>query len=161
MAVKVRVADVLGTSQDAGDLRPVHVMVVDGSGNVLDFEGGSTQWTATHVPAANTQATVTKAAAGAGVRNVCTGFTVTLAAGTSAPSAVQISVALIDGATGGGTYLWRSVIALPAVAGAVTAFVKSHCWLPGAANTAMTLEFSAAGGANTIQSVTMDGTTTA
>jgi hypothetical protein len=116
-------------------------------------------WDAQHVPAANTQATITQAAAGGGIKNVCIGFTVTLASTGSAPTAIQLVVNLIDGASGGGTYLWRSVIALPAVAGAMVSIVRSGIWIPGTANTQMTLEFSAAGGANTIESVTMEGTT--
>jgi hypothetical protein len=118
-------------------------------------------WTAIHVPAANTQATATKASAGAGIRNVATGFTVTLASTGTAPTAIQLTVSLIDGASGGGTYLWRTAIALPAVAGAITAFTRSGLWLPGTAATAMTLEFSATGGANTIESVALEGTTVA
>ncbi|MDH5244849.1 MAG: hypothetical protein OEW98_00245 [Betaproteobacteria bacterium] len=118
-------------------------------------------WTQLHVPAANTQATKSQSAGAAGVRNVCTGFTVTLAAGTTAPSAAQVTVALIDGASGGGTYLWRSNMSLPAVAGAQTTIVRTGLWLPGTAATAMTLEFSAAGGANTYETVSMEGTTVA
>lgn len=118
-------------------------------------------WDAQHVPAANTQATATKTTAGSGVRNVCTGFTVTLCATSSAPSAVQLTVAVIDGSSGGTTYLWRSAISLPAVAGAITSFVRSGLWLVGTADTGLTIEFSAAGGANTQESVTMEGTTVA
>ena len=148
-----------GSSQTAGSYNPLHVIVSDSSGNLMEFAGSGTIWVAAHVPAANTVATVTKAAAGAGVRNICTGLTVTLAAGAVAPAAVQLTVALIDGAAGGGTYLWRTQVALPAVAGAITAFVRSGTLLAGTANTAMTLEFSAAGGASTFESVSMDGTT--
>lgn len=115
-----------------------------------------------HKPAANTQATITLAAGGAGVRNVCTGLTVMLAAGTTAPSAASVTVALIDGSTGGTTYLWGPhTVSLPAVAGAETGIVVGHCWKPGTANTAMTLEFSAAGGANTFETVCFDYTTVA
>lgn len=114
-----------------------------------------------HAPAANTKATITRAAAGGGIKNVCTGFTVSLAGQSTAPAAVQLSVALIDGASGGTTYLWGpQVIAIPAIAGATSAFVRSGIYIPGSANTAMTLEFSAAGGANTIESVSFEGTTT-
>ena len=116
-------------------------------------------WTAIHVPAANTQATATKAAAGVGIVNVCTAITVTLAAGATAPTAINLQVNLIDGASGGGTYLWRTTISLPATAGATTGYVLSDVVLPGTANTAMTLEFSGAGGANTIESVSMSGIT--
>jgi len=118
-------------------------------------------WDVQNVASANTQATATQAAAGAGIRNVCVGFTVTLAATSTAPVAVNLTVAVIDGATGGTTYLWRTTISLPATAGAISAFVRSGVWMPGTANTAMTIEFSAAGGANTIESVTMEGTTVA
>lgn len=114
-----------------------------------------------HAPAANTKATIAQAAGGAGIKNVCTGFTVSLAAQTTAPAAIQVSVALIDGATGGTTYLWGpQVISLPATAGAMAAFVRSNVFIVGTANTAMTLEFSAAGGANTIETVSFEGTTT-
>jgi len=118
-------------------------------------------WTQIHVPAANTQATKSQGAAGAGIRNVCTGFTVTLAAGATAPTAINLVANLIDGASGGATYLWRSTISLPAVAGSQTSIVRGNLWIPGTANTAITLEFSAAGGANTIESVSMEGTTVA
>lgn len=156
------IANLTGSSQQAGDFVPQHVLIVDPAGNPIDFSaaGGSTSWQAVHAPAANTQATVTKAAAGAGIRNVCTGLTVTLAATAAAPAAVQVFVSLIDGATGGTTYLWRTAISLPAVAGAITSFNRSDLWIPGTANTALCLEMSAAGGANTIASVAMDGTTT-
>ena len=153
------IGNLMGSSQTAGSYVPQHVIVSDSNGNLLEFAGTAVVWTATNVPAVNTTATVTKASAGAGVRNICTGLTVTLAAGTTAPSAAQITVALIDGAAGGTTYLWRTQISLPATAGAVSAFVKSGCLIYGTAATAMTLEFSAAGGANTFESVTMDGTT--
>lgn len=111
-----------------------------------------------HNPSANTKATITKSAGAGTIRNVCTGLTVSLASSsTTAPAAIQVTVALIDGSSGGTTYLWGpTVIALPAVAGAISAFVLSNCWKPGSQATAMTLEFSAAGGANTIESVSMD-----
>ena len=124
----------------------------DASGNV---------WSAHHVPAANTQATATRAAGAAGVRNVCTWLTVKLVGGTTAPSAFTGTVSLIDGAAGGTTYLWRASISLPATAGADNGIALSGLWIPGTAATAMTLEFSAAGGANTLESVSFGGTTIA
>ena len=152
-------ANVSGSSQAAGSRQPIHVMPV-GPGGEYDAGYGSADdyWSAHHLPAANTQATITKATAGAGIRNVCRSLTVILAAGATAPTAVNLSVALIDGASGGTTYLWRATISIPAVAGAVNG-IAIPVWKPGTANTAMTLEFSAAGGANTIESVSMDGTT--
>jgi hypothetical protein len=95
-----------------------------------------------HEPAANAQATKTQAAAGAGIRNVCTGFTVTFAAGATAPAAVQVAVRLRDGATGVGTVLWAAVLSLPATAGVSAGITRQNLWIPGTANTAMTLEFS-------------------
>lgn len=118
-------------------------------------------WVASHFPSANTQATIDRAAAGSGVRNVCTALTVTLAAGTSAPSAIQLTAKLIDDSGGTPVTLWGTVISLPATAGAVSAFTLTKLWLPSTANKALTLQFSATGGANTIQSVWMTGTTVA
>ena len=119
----------------------------------------ATDFTAVHTPAANTQATATKAAGGAGVRNVCTGITVVFGADATAPTAISLTVALRDGATGAGTILWQARISLPAVAGAMSGIALSGLHIRGTANTAMTLEFSAAGGANTLQSVTLLGHT--
>lgn len=138
---------------------------VDGSAATQPVSGTLTatppqpSWYVHHVPAANTQATITQAAAGVGVKNRCLGLTVTLAATGTAPTPINLTVSLIDGASGGGTYLWRSVIALPGIAGAVSCITLSGVNLAGTANTAMTLEFSAAGGANTVQSVSMRGST--
>lgn len=118
-------------------------------------------WTATHAPAANTQATASRAAGGAGVKNVCAAILVTLAAGATAPSAVNVTVNLRDGASGAGSVLWGASLSLPAVAGQNAPVIAlSGLWIEGSANTAMTLEFGTAGGANTIESVAMQGTTT-
>jgi hypothetical protein len=116
-------------------------------------------WSGHHVPAANTQATNSKAAAGVGIRNVVTWLTASIAATATAPTAVNLNINLIDGASGGTTYLWRTTISLPATAGEVRGVALSNLWLPGTANTATTLEFSAAGGANTIESVSFGGVT--
>jgi hypothetical protein len=120
---------------------------------------GPYDWSVVHTPAANTQATATKAAGGASLRHICTGITVVLAADTTAPAAVVLTVELRDGATGAGTIVWQGRISLPAVAGAMSGIVVPNLHIRGTANTAMTLEFSAAGGANTFQSVTMTGVT--
>ena len=115
-------------------------------------------WTQIHVPATNAQATKSQGSAGVGKRNVCTGFTVTLAAGASAiAAAAPLTVAIIDGVSGGGTYLWRSYINIPATAGTQVTIVRTGLWLVGSQATAMTVEFSAAGGANSYESVAMDG----
>lgn len=115
-------------------------------------------FTQIHIPASNTQATKTQASAGAGKRNVCTGFTFTLTANGTAPAVTTpVVVSVIDGASGGTTYLWRSNINMPAQAGGIVSFNRSGLWWVGSQATALTLEFSGASGANTYQSVAFDG----
>jgi hypothetical protein len=114
-------------------------------------------WNTSHLPATNVVATITKASAGAGKRNVCTALTVVLAALATAPTAVTLSCSLIDGAAGGTTYLWRAAFSLAAVGGAMNGIALTGLWLPGSFATGMTLEFSAAAGANTIESVWLSG----
>lgn len=118
---------------------------------------GASDWTQVHTPAANTQATTTKAAGGGSVRHVCTGLTVILAAGATAPTATNLLVNLRDGASGAGTILWSATISIPNIAGAMNGISRSGLFIRGTANTAMTLEFAAAAGANTIESVAMEG----
>ena len=118
-------------------------------------------WTAPNLPAVNTQATITQAAR-PGYRHVATGIYAQLVAGTAAPAAVQLSVVLRDGATGTGAVLWAGVVALPATAGAAAPSVQiPDLYIKGTPGNAMTLEFSAAGGANTFESVTLTGYDTA
>lgn len=112
-------------------------------------------WSIYHEPAANTQATITRAAVGA-VYHVCTGITATFAA-TGIATAASVYVRLRDGASGGGTILWTGAIAVTAVAGDSKAIALSGLWLKGSVNSAMTLEFSVAGGANTVETVTLTG----
>jgi hypothetical protein len=122
---------------------------------------GPATWFIQNAPAANTQATITKAAAGAGVRNVADCVTATFVAGAIAPAAVQVSVVIRDGATGAGAILAQWNMALPATAGASSAplFACSTggIGVSGTANTAMTIEFTASGGANTIETVSLKG----
>ncbi len=121
--------------------------------------GGPNAWTVNHAPAANTTATITRPAAGAGHCNVATALTVMYVAGASAPTAKTLSVAIIDGDTGGTSYLWGpAALSIPAVAGAVNGIALAGLWIKGSPNTKMTLEFSAAGGANTVESVSLSGT---
>lgn len=115
------------------------------------------QFSLFHIPAAATQATVSKAAGAAGVSNVATGigFSIT----TVGTAQTVISVALRDGATGAGTVLWSKQFILP-----VNATISENVLLPhivGTAATAMTLEFSGAGVAASLQSVNLQGYTTA
>lgn len=118
-------------------------------------------WAANGGTPSATRATCTRLAVPAGSgfqRNVCTQLTAMLVAGASAPTAATVTVALIDGVSGGTTYLWGPhCLSIAAVAGATNGVVVD-CWIEGSINTAMTLEFSAGGGANTVESVSMNGT---
>lgn len=128
----------------AADATKIGVMAVDGPGD----------WSVTHAPAANTIATITRAAGGAGVRHKCTSIMAALtAAGAAATPA--LTIVLRDGATGVGTILWSATH----MAGLGFADEVSLAGLNivGSANTAMTLEFSAAPGAGNFASVAMTG----
>lgn len=108
-------------------------------------------------PAVNTQASATHAAV-TGKSHVCNTIHCTLNGGSSGPTAVQLSVVLRDGASGSGTVLWASQMALAAVAGQASPPVEvSGLAITGTPGNAMTLEFTAAGGANTFQTVAFTG----
>lgn len=115
------------------------------------------EWSAAHAPVANTQATATRAAGAAGVHHICRSISATLCGLTgSAEVAVQINVR--DGATGAGAILWsQTLMVIPA---GVTGIALAGLNIVGSAATAMTIEFSAAGGANTYGSVAMTGYST-
>src|SRR5262245_27986218 len=120
-------------------------------------------WRVTSAPAANTQATASRAASTnpplAESRHVCTSITALIRGGTTAPAAVQATVNLRDGASGAGTVLASfSLVLAGAIAAADSIFIDS-LEIIGSPNTAMTLEFAAAGGANTFESVTLTGHT--
>lgn len=129
------------------------------TGDSADVDVAPGNWSKTSVPAANAQATVTQVAGGAGVINVATTISASLVGGTSAPTAVNVNLNLINGASGGTSYLWQQTISLTATAGTGVYINLTGLSLPGSANTGMTLEFSAAGGSNTIESVTLAGYT--
>ena len=106
---------------------------------------------AIHAPAAATQATTTKTAAGAGVRNICRSIAAYIACGATPQT--PIGVVLRDGATGVGTILWEAKLAAPANG---YASVEIHdLFFIGSDNTAMTLEFLVAGVAASEQAVNM------
>ena len=110
-----------------------------------------------HIPAAATQATISQAAGAAGVRNVATNLSFSIT--TVGTAQTVISVALRDGATGAGTVLWSKQFILP-----VHSPISENVPLPhvmGTAATAMTLEWSAAGVAASLESVSLSGYTTA
>jgi len=115
-------------------------------------------WFQTNTPATNTQATTSKAAGGGTVRHVATSVTWCFATDTAA-GAGPFNINLRDGATGAGTIMRTWIVDLPAIE-------NSQCQdlsglnMTGSANTAMTLEFSAAGGAATVETVSFTGYST-
>jgi hypothetical protein len=113
-------------------------------------------WSITHTPAANTQATITRAAGAAGTRHVCTSISVTLI-GLAAAVEATVLVNLRDGATGAGTILWSARMLVTGTAGSETGISISDLNIVGSDATAMTLEFAAAGGANTFETVALTG----
>lgn len=130
--------------------------IADSDGRQIIRPWGADTWAQGHAPAGNTIATTTKAAGGSGVRHICTGFTVSVTAAGSAPTATTVLALLRDGASGAGTVLWAAVIGIEATAGRGSVVSRSGVWR-GTANTAMCLEFAAAGGANTIECVAIEG----
>ncbi len=105
-------------------------------------------------PAANAQATITQAAAPT-FRHVCRAIAASLV--STAALAVQVSLVLRDGATGVGAVLWQVDVAIPATANSADTILLTELHIPGTVNTAMTLEFTAAGGAATFEKVTLVG----
>lgn len=115
-------------------------------------------WSVNHTPAVSTQATITRAAGGAGVRHVCT----SIDAAYIIPAGVNpagITLNLRDGGTGAGTILWSRRFGLGVAVGGDAQQEVSITGLNivGTANTAMTLEFSAAPAATAFQSVALTG----
>lgn len=117
-------------------------------------------WSVTHAPVANTQAVASKAAGGTGVRHVCTAIHARIVGGTTAPAAALATVHLRDGATGAGTPLASFSLSLAGAIAAKDEIVFTGLNIVGSANTAMTLEFDAAEGINTLESVTLVGYST-
>ena len=120
-------------------------------------------WSVTSNPGANAQASASRPASTNpstdACRHVCTSITALIRGGTTAPAAVQVTVNLRDGASGAGTILASfSLVLAGAIAAADSVFIDT-LEIIGSPNTAMTLEFTAAGGANTFESVTMTGHT--
>lgn len=108
-----------------------------------------------HTPAAATQATISQAAAGAGVSNVCTRIGASISTVGTAQTLIQIN--LRDGATGAGTILWSKSVQL--ATNSMLSIDIQGLYIQGSANTPMTLEFSAAGVAASVESVQLGGVT--
>jgi hypothetical protein len=117
---------------------------------------GPGEWAISHLPAANVVATITRAAV-AGQRHVCRSITGSIAAGAIAPAAFNTQLLLRDGASGVGAILWGDTLSMSAVAGGQDTSQLSGLNIVGTAGNAMTLEFLAAAGANTLESVALTG----
>lgn len=115
-------------------------------------------WTETHAPAANNQATCTHAAPASGARHVVTSISASIVADGTAPTAAAVQLNLIGG-TSGGTALLSWAMAIPATAGASCILTLSNLSIEIADGTAVTLEFAAAGGGDTRESVALTGYT--
>jgi hypothetical protein len=113
-------------------------------------------WSVTNTQTGAVQATASKAAGGGTVRNVATG--VTICRGDTAVAAPAL-VNLRDGATGAGTILRSWVIGIDTANGSKCENVTGLN-MTGSANTAMTLEFAAAGSATSTSTVTLTGYST-
>jgi hypothetical protein len=115
-----------------------------------------TTWTVRDLDAGATQSTASKAAGGGTVRHVATGALV--CRGDTAVAA-PAQVHLRDGATGAGTILMSWVIGV-SVANESVCVPITGLNITGSANTAMTLEFAAAGSATSTSTVTLAGYST-
>ncbi len=145
-------------SDDAGNellLNTAAQLALDSATGSLPTAGPG-EWSLTAAPAANVVATVSKAAV-AGLRHVCKGITGDFVAGAVAPGAAFVLLVLRDGATGVGAILWSRYLAVQAVAGDKDDTTSPPLNIVGTAGNAMTLEFTAAGGANTLEAVAMNG----
>jgi hypothetical protein len=139
-----------------------NLLITSGAGDASDVSAVTQsavrpgEWTVSSSPAAGSAASASKAAGAAGVRHVCTAVSARMAVAT-AITAATFTVNLRDGATGAGTVLmaWR--------ARAVTADTNhvlvelSGLNIVGSVATAMTLEFTAAGEATTLQNCNLVG----
>lgn len=124
--------------------------VATGSGEGVEVCTEPGHKSATHEPAAATQATCSIAAA-ANTKYVCKEISASIACGATAQT--PISVRLRDGATGAGTVLWSMMLSAPA--NTCATIYLTGLSIPGSNNTAMTLEFSGAGVAASQQTVNL------
>jgi hypothetical protein len=114
------------------------------------------QWAASNNPGAGVAASASRAAGGVGVRHVATGGIIILSATTALAGITTVTFNFRDGATGAGAILFAVQVTLPAAVIPVTAIAIPPINIPGSANTAMTLEGSAAVG-NLLESVSLFG----
>lgn len=129
------------------------------TGDILTEKGGRWQINNSGTAASGVQGTISRAAGGGTVRHIidCIGFAADSAA---AVTAANVLLNVRDGATGAGTVIWQYALSMPTAAalGIQEVPATNFCGLGivGSANTAMTIEFSAAV-AGSIQSVNATG----
>ena len=109
----------------------------------------ATAWTVVHAPVAATQAIATKAAGSAGVKHVCYGISATIAAAGTAQTPITVQV--LDGAS----VIYSGQLSAPANQSAQ--LLITGLFLVGTAATSMTLQFSGAGVAASVQNCTLIG----
>jgi hypothetical protein len=101
------------------------------------------QWSITANAALGAQSTASKAAGAAGVRHICTGYSIVISS-QAAPAAGTLTINIRDGASGAGTILEAINLQIPAALYAPVFLPRSGLSLVGTAATAMTIESSAA-----------------
>lgn len=109
----------------------------DQANNVLRSAPKSGFWKTFSVPAVTTAPSASQASAGGGVKNVCTGFILSL---TAVAAQTVIWFTLRDGATGTGTILLQ--IPVIQAVGSAYSYSSGPLYVPGTAATAMTLELT-------------------
>ncbi len=165
MAVKVReyraadgALDVTG--QSYGQVPLVAPVGANGLPSVSPMPGApvaDSTWRQFSNPGENTTATTTKAAGAAGVRHVLTHVVARIATATGLVSAARVSLNVRDGASGTGTLIFVAQLSFPNVVGELAADDLTNLNIVGTAATAMTVEFSGAGGLGTFESIFASG----
>lgn len=115
-------------------------------------------WSLSSVAGINAQATLSKPAV-AGARHVCTSLAAVVMMNAALAAFTTTPVRLRDGASGGGTILWGVEAGMATAQITPYTLFMSGLNIVGSVNTIMTWEFSAALGANTIESLSITGYT--
>jgi hypothetical protein len=123
-----------------------------------EFQRSGGDWAIQHTPAANTVATITRAADASKahyVTSIAAGFYNNAALGAAVAGVLQLR----NSTTGAGTIIWSMPMSLKAAAGESVPVLLGGLNIAIGLGNAVTLEFSAAGGANTLQQVALTGYT--
>lgn len=139
--------DIFGRARSAD---PANLETFSGEGAALS--AGPGEWAIQAAPAAATQATASRASAGAGNRNVLRSVTVSVGA---VAAQAPLGFVVRDGATGAGTIIWRCM--LGAAAGGCQTVTVSGLNIVGSEATAMTVESLVAPAATNFATVAASG----